>query len=1280
MRDLGIKLPPGLRAQARDLADLLHDQAGIRSSIDAGELSHEQLDLLKDAFRLRFGDDPGRFPNALHRTSNDIAFEGWLSHADRAGEHVLSGARTMAAPHRKGDLSADAWLESAGFMMGMRLELRQQLEIVHQIKIKSPQSYYEDLYDSAPKLRFTDYGLDFEVAMAGRLDAPEFVRLGSAGFYTYGNAFVIEDYFVDLDDETRDKFTRIIAVHEYGESIFQGHPAGAHHMASRLELAIAERMGALNEYMEFLDSKYALKFRDVALHRLEPLIKEALKEEGVEYDSVEDAPQAFPSDSSARTALSIAEGFEIPKHITERYGDIDKEDMEALEERLQDWAKYVTALEQTKSFYSKAVDSTYEALRDFIRDHRGASAVAIARELRLALFKALGALQYDLDNHLEGELLEDDLRESLFDGMMAELWDQITEMPGLLTSRYSASDDPIFKASLKEVEGLARADYAIWDSAGLTLRLANGWSDSKEITDAGRAEIYREQARIDGMRRAVWESFSPNLSASADSLDREIAAIESQQELGEALRKILNDLEHRISKRAEMLDLDEDNFYDDGELMFYLQSIIQELTTLVLKNHSDELDELDDSSRGALFSQIRREIESLRKPLIEKASAYAKDPSRLRGAGDDVVVDPETDFLQNHIYSRLAYLGGLFDEAQGDEKAAILDAAEKRVRYSDYLSPLAIFGLAEFSEGLKLALYDRLIDEEKLIRILPDPMYLPAFMRIYHLDFNQAIEMYRHAFLMHLNSEMHAGGRIPGTAYRALLARDSFMEKARSFISGRSADLFSLLERVRDAAGKGLACFTAEDISSLLDVGSWIEDALASAGEPLKKPQGWEYAMFEKLDGRLRRASPLKSGEDVYESVVDFLERGEFTVEGIDDLAGMRRLEVETLSFVLFDTARLLDEKTITESISMKYHAHVVSAYARDRISEYLGERWDVDPAEVRKRISIPSHEGFYRIWKAMKTPYTAKMLRLLARMSTYPYDGDEYTGKYLNEFLHGGAFKRLYDETAPSLADVVPELYTSALKLCADRESVLFKFLEAYFEDPSIHERGTLSAIKARALEGMAIHVPETLFEKGEAGGDIGAPLVEHYGAIVETYRSGSLKLTSKRAESELLDLNRRLRKISERMKGAGIKMKERRPFCRIWGDVVALMIEREIRRGKIRSEDGIREFIEDEPGFKKLAGKAVSNDVVKRSVELLKAEKPKKDNGGNGGGGNFGAGGPPAGFVGIVREVTSSGNADASPQATYYESPAFAGIQYMVSGNIAAAAGFPVAVRLPL
>lgn len=373
--------------------------------------------------------------------------------------------------------------QAIGLSTGMRmsLELNQRLELSQSMRLEltltqalqsSNADYYAGLYANAKKLRIRleSLGLDFEVALVSRLDLPEMMHLGSAGLMAYGFPFVMEDFFVDLGQEERDRFIQLVAVHEYGEVIF-----GNHHMASLLELAVAKHWGVLEGYLEFLESRYAAKFRDVALHRLRGPLLQGLKEENFDIPEEDLAAESewFPpsgEEAQVLAARRVLEQYPVSDAVAERFEAAVRDDMKISEGELNEWVQYITALEQTRAFYAKALQDAAEA-----KD---------ALTLRLAVFRVLGVMAYEDEEGILGTaLLEPELEEKLITQFWTDFKNRVTE------SQPSLAADPLWEAEPGYLYELACMDASIWRNLKLELKLLE-WGD--------------ERKKIEKFRRRAW--------------------------------------------------------------------------------------------------------------------------------------------------------------------------------------------------------------------------------------------------------------------------------------------------------------------------------------------------------------------------------------------------------------------------------------------------------------------------------------------------------------------------------------------------------------------------------------------------------------------------------------------------------------------------------------------------------------------------------------------------------------------------------------------------------
>jgi len=171
-----------------------------------------------------------------------------------------------------------------------RLELRQNLELKHELKqelvlsqkltlelLLKMQEFFEGLYEMARQkdrlVIYDKHGLQFEYALIRKSWLPTDIKEWSPGFailYSniidvlfggpgYALTFVVEDSMKPFPKEYRD----LVAVHEYGESLFIGHDK-----ASIVEWNIAKKEGLLDSYIPWLEEHFPSKLCDLYYYSL----------------------------------------------------------------------------------------------------------------------------------------------------------------------------------------------------------------------------------------------------------------------------------------------------------------------------------------------------------------------------------------------------------------------------------------------------------------------------------------------------------------------------------------------------------------------------------------------------------------------------------------------------------------------------------------------------------------------------------------------------------------------------------------------------------------------------------------------------------------------------------------------------------------------------------------------------------------------------------------------------------------------------------------------------
>jgi len=281
---------------------------------------------------------------------------------DRTHRPLSTHPLTWRPPAAESVAAVEALLQSASFMAGIRLGqeqvLAQRLEqrLQQTLTLGSIADEFARVYEEATKREYQKHGMTFTYAEVSRRDMPYLIAIGSAGMRFGDMLFVVGDFFPDIDADTRSKVNEMIAVHEYGERVFNDH-----HEASQLEFAVAQADGFLEKYLEFLSDKYLLKFRDVAGHRMLPRLQEKMKRGAVKIKQSDDLPlqTVLAEDDSVRSARALRAGFQWPAELLARYGrDISRDAGTKEEEaKVQEWAKVITDNQQIGAQLSAAVDA-----------------------------------------------------------------------------------------------------------------------------------------------------------------------------------------------------------------------------------------------------------------------------------------------------------------------------------------------------------------------------------------------------------------------------------------------------------------------------------------------------------------------------------------------------------------------------------------------------------------------------------------------------------------------------------------------------------------------------------------------------------------------------------------------------------------------------------------------------------------------------------------------------------------------------------------------------------
>lgn len=547
--------------EARGPVDL-EDTAGVRARAEAGAIEPEDAGILLDIFREKYS-PPGATPASMHPLlAADAELGRWLEGAVSASARRTAALAVGAAAAMAMNADPTAAFAAAavrGFpgyeqILGLEQLQSQALEL----SFRDPLSRYAALYRDSRKLQVQDAGLDVEVARVGRRDAPELAEMGSAGIMVGGHSFVVEDFFVDLGSAEREQFLTLVAIHEYGERIFNDH-----HQASRLELAMAMRMGVLEPYLQFLKGRYLLKFRDVVLHRLPDQAGEALEEEGIDSDAGNFSAEAPSVDAEAVAAAeAIIRRFRVPPQVVAAYAGVDREDKRVLKGRVKRWAKVVVALEQTQAFYRRALDDAANALEDVLA-RPGTTARDAMLAIRVGLFRSLGVWKEEAD---EGTLHIARLSAEVRDKLVVDLLRELQEAAAALFERHRVDEgrsaeilaDPLFRLSRAELEELAKADARIWQALELDLRLIPEARDGAEAE--GEARVASEQARIEAARTGAWRfAIRAGLQAKGQSraLARYAKGLKTSAELWQGLRQTMAGVVLAVRSSEHFLDVED---------------------------------------------------------------------------------------------------------------------------------------------------------------------------------------------------------------------------------------------------------------------------------------------------------------------------------------------------------------------------------------------------------------------------------------------------------------------------------------------------------------------------------------------------------------------------------------------------------------------------------------------------------------------------------------------------------------------------------------------------
>lgn len=290
----------------------------------------------------------------------------------------------------------------------LRLSQVQRLELSQ--KLHDIEDEFGAIYAAARKRTYDKHGLKFEYAVVSRREFPYMVMIGSAGLHFNGMRFVMEDFVLDLGDEEREKFMDLIAVHEFGESLFHNH-----HQASLLEFRVAQLDGFLERHLELMEQKYSLKFRDVCLDRMLPELAEAFEKMGVKADLTEgegveqvpdspevadegDAHPAASGDPMRLRAEAFRDEFQWPEKLFKRYAPAAQEDEEAVREAVDKWARYVAVTQHAIGYLNRSAQAAKKSVEKSLS--KGKSMEVALHDVALAFYGTLRGLEREVRNEI----------------------------------------------------------------------------------------------------------------------------------------------------------------------------------------------------------------------------------------------------------------------------------------------------------------------------------------------------------------------------------------------------------------------------------------------------------------------------------------------------------------------------------------------------------------------------------------------------------------------------------------------------------------------------------------------------------------------------------------------------------------------------------------------------------------------------------------------------------------------------------------------------------------
>ncbi len=200
----------------------------------------------------------------------------------------------------------------------MRMELRQ-----YQEREDTCTRLYENALKKGNVRRYQGHGMDFEFALVSTSDVPKriYEESGPAFAHCLMNSWDViiggEKYakakgswlllvIYDMYPDTPAKILGYMAVHERGEMI----TLGEHHLATKLEFAIARREERLRGYMRWIEQNCPGKFADVFSYQTHIVLPES--------EELDQLLQTFLASEEAKRVRTMIEEFEWPYSILQR--------------------------------------------------------------------------------------------------------------------------------------------------------------------------------------------------------------------------------------------------------------------------------------------------------------------------------------------------------------------------------------------------------------------------------------------------------------------------------------------------------------------------------------------------------------------------------------------------------------------------------------------------------------------------------------------------------------------------------------------------------------------------------------------------------------------------------------------------------------------------------------------------------------------------------------------------------------------------------------------------